>query len=427
MRVVLAAILIILIAAPAADAAGWSRTRTFAAGLAYGLDEPAPRAAIDARGRSLLVWERADGRLMASIGDRRGRFGAPVRIARRPLDYAVAPGAIAYEAANGIHVAVRDGRRFRDRRVATSTGKEINGVAIAADPLGGWVVAERQFPRKGSGVPYHVRVLSLDERGRPLGKPQDLGLGEFGIDARPTQALAVRSDGLAVLAFRREAPRGTFEPQPVVVATRRHGAAFGEPTALAAGTTDPRVTVSGSDALVTATAIALCGDTSCAGQPRASRVAADGALGPLVGPTLARPSRAFAPWAAPTGAATGAIVFQLKERVEPFSREAPVRAVALRADGSVGPVQMLTGKRASEPVGLPISGGRVLAVWATRSALGAALAGQDGRFKRITAPTGRPPAPNHTNSTNRDARSAGRYAIVTWARGGIVRVSVRRF
>ena len=49
----------------------------------------------------------------------------------------------------------------------TSTGSEINGVAIAADPLGGWVVAERQYPRKGSGKPYRVRALSLDAQRSP--------------------------------------------------------------------------------------------------------------------------------------------------------------------------------------------------------------------------------------------------------------------
>jgi secreted trypsin-like serine protease len=33
----------------------------------------------------------------------------------------------------------------------------------------------------------------------------------------------------------------------------------------------------------------------------------------------------------------------------------------------------------------------------------------------------------HSNSTNRDVRAAGAYAIVAWARGHTVSVSVRRF
>ena len=76
---------------------------------------------------------------------------------------------------------------------------------------------------------------------------------------------------------------------------------------------------------------------------------------------------------------------------------------------------------------MPVGRGRVLAVWATRKALGAALAGADGRFRRVSAPAGRPPAPFHTNATNRDIRAAGTHAIVAWAVGNRVRVSLRTF
>jgi hypothetical protein len=75
---------------------------------------------------------------------------------------------------------------------------------VAADPRGGWVLTERQYPRRGSGLPYRVRAVSLDAGGHALGPMQDLGLGHFGIDARPTAALAVDAAGRAVLAFTRE-------------------------------------------------------------------------------------------------------------------------------------------------------------------------------------------------------------------------------
>jgi hypothetical protein len=51
----------------------------------------------------------------------------------------------------------------------------------------------------------------------------------------------------------------------------------------------------------------------------------------------------------------------------------------------------------------------------------------DGSFETTAAPKGPPPAPFHSNPTNRDLRTAGRYAIFTWARAGRVRVAVRRF
>ena len=81
----------------------------------------------------------------------------------------------------------------------------------------------------------------------------------------------------------------------------------------------------------------------------------------------------------------------------------------------------------TEPVALALDQERTLAMWATRRGFGAALAGPDGAFRKVAAPTGPPPEIYHSNSTNRDTRSAGAYAIVAWARGHTVRVSVRRF
>ena len=74
-----------------------------------------------------------------------------------------------------------------------------------------------------------------------------------------------------------------------------------------------------------------------------------------------------------------------------------------------------------------LSGGRALTVWSGRRGLDARLAGPDGTFRRTAPPRGPPPPPFHTNPTNRDLRTAGRYAIFTWARDGRVRVTVRRF
>ena len=395
---------IFLALAPAAQASSWTPTKAFA-GAAR--DGATPRAAITASGSSTVAWRRADGRLLMSTGNAAGRFRAPKVIAKRAFDYAVAPGAVAYESSNGIHVVVRG----RDRRVASSTGSEINGLAIAADPLGGYALAERSFPENGHAVPYRVRALSVDADGKLVGTVQDLGPGEFGIDARETQNLEVLPDGRALLVFQRESP--TFgDPEPVVLATRSHGGAFGEPAVVGTGMTNPRVTGS----TLTVTMQTVCGDTGCSGQPRSIAVNADGTLGTPAGPELPKPNRAFAPWATP-----GALVFLLKTRSEPFAKEAPVRAYA------AGRLQTLTTDRAHEPVALALAGGRTLALWATRTTLGAALANATGPFKRTAVPAGPPPDLYHNNPTNRDARSAGDYAILAWARGSTVRVSVRHF
>jgi hypothetical protein len=399
--------LIFLALAPAAQASSWTPAKTFAA---MGGEDAVPRAAISAAGSSTVAWRRPDGRLVMTVGNAKGRFRAPKAIAAKPHAYAVAPGAVAYEARDGIHVYTRG----HDRRVAKSTGSEINGVAIAEDPLGGYVIAERAF-RRGVHRVYTVRALSVDAGGRRVGGVQELGDGQFGIDARPTQSLAVLPDGRALLVFQRESA-SYQDPEPVVFTTRPHGGAFTEPVVVGNGLTDPRVTVAGDRAALTVARTERCGDTGCAGAPQTIPVNPDGTLGPASGPTLTKPGRAFAAWATPT-----ALVFLLKTGPKPFSKEAPVRAFAN------GALQTLTSKRAHEPVALALSGDRTLALWATRTKFGASLAGPDGAFKKTSAPAGPGPALYHFNPTNRDARSSGDWAIVTWSHGKTVRVSIRRF
>ena len=70
-----------------------------------------------------------------------------------------------------------------------------------------------------------------------------------------------------------------------------------------------------------------------------------------------------------------------------------------------------------------------LAMWSGERGLGAALATPHSRFAKTATPKGPPPPPFHFNSTNRDLRTGGRWAIFTWSRDadGRVRVSMRRF
>jgi hypothetical protein len=434
--VALAAAALLGLTAPAFAAGSWSTPRGFTAGPSTS-DVVVPRAAIARDGTSAVAFTTHAGALMLATGTASGRFGTPRLIDRRgasdPSDAAAPGGAflLAWEDDDGLHAAVRTkaGRRIVRRRYAGGPISDINGVQVAADPLGGWVIAERVFPygaRKDRL--YGVRALSLDPAGRALGPIQDLGAGDFGIDARPTQALAVDGAGRAVLAFTREAPpTATSFAEPVVVATRPHGGTFGVPVPVSAvPAADPRVAVDeGGRAAVAFTQVASRGDAGAFGAPAVVAVAPDGSLGAPAGPALEFPKRAFGPTVAltPGGAA---LVFSLKAKSEAFATEAPVRAAAIGADGTVGALQTLTSARAKEPVAMALSRGRVLVVWSGRRGLGAALA-TNGRFRRTAEPKGPPPAPYHFNLTNRDLRTAGRYAIFTWAVGGRVRVAVRAF
>ena len=421
-----------------AAAAGW-KTAGFPAGSDE-LSEPVPRAAIAADGTSALAFRSKSGALMLSTGAAGGRFGAPRVIERRGVrDYSIAaaPGGaflLAWEDGDGLRAAVRTkaGRRIVRRAYRSGPPSEINGVQVAADPQGGYALAQRVFPYGARRLRrYGVRAVSLDPAGRLVGAIQDLGAGRFGIDARPTQSLAVGGDGRAVFTFTREvpdnAPFGT--PAPVVVAVRPHGGAFSTPVALAGtATADPRVAVDGAGrAVIAGTQVARRGDAGAFGGPIVAAVGSDGTLGAPLGPALRYPGRAFAPSVALTKGGAGVLVFALKPGPEAFGTEAPVRAVAFDAAGALGALQTLTSARAKEPVAMALSGGRVLTMWSGVRGIGAALAGPNGRFKRTAEPKGPPPRPFHTNSTNRDLRTAGRHAIFTWARDGRVRVAVRRF
>ncbi|MDQ3676570.1 MAG: hypothetical protein M3401_07155, partial [Actinomycetota bacterium] len=193
--------------------------------------------------------------------------------------------------------------------------------------------------------------------------------------------------------------------------------------------TETRVAVGpGGSALVAFTRADGCGESSCTGPPTVAALSAGGVPGTAFGPTLVTPRRALAPSAALTSAGGGLLVFEVKTKRSPFSTLWPVHAVRFRANGTVGKVRRLTSERAGEPVVLPLSRGRALALWVSSKRIGTALARRGGALRRTPAPAGPPPDVFHTNSTNRDLRTGGRYAIFAWSRrDGVVRVSVRRF
>jgi hypothetical protein len=185
---------------------------------------------------------------------------------------------------------------------------------------------------------------------------------------------------------------------------------------------------SGGRATIAATQLRSRGDAGIFGNPVVASVGPAGELGVPFGPPIANPKRAFGPTAAFTSGGRSVLVFSLKDSAQPFETRAPVRAVAISASGALGKLQTLTTGKAKEPVAMPV-GGSALAMWSGERGLGASLAGASGTFKTTAVPTGPPPDPFHFNSTNRDLRTAGRYAIFTWSRNGDgrVRVSVRKF
>jgi hypothetical protein len=441
--------LLLAAALPAqATAAGWTPPVRFKA------QDEAPRAAIAADGTGVVAWGAADGSLrVVSRAD--GRFGAPARlgggavVAGAARDGAAIAGAargaalsdpavaaaprgaalVAWVARDGIYAALRRSARgrWRMRRVAPDRGSEISGLQVAHDPRGGWVIAERAYPTRQGGQPYRLRALSLDAAGRP-GQVQELGLGHFGIDARPTFALAVDGAGTARLVAETESPSGADEPPPhgVVVFSRPHGGAFGPAIGIGGPNgADPRVAVGpGGRYAVTWTDTVRAGDTGRFGRPMLAVGQGEVPLGAGVAPRISRPGRVFGPSTAWLGRRP-VLVWQQRDAAAPFSPIAPAWAAILDG-GAFGRSQRLTRSDVSEPVVVALRGGHALALWAGTRRFGAALSDSGGRFRPTTTPPGTA-SKFHFNSTNRDLRTAGRYAILTWSAAGRVRISVRRF
>jgi hypothetical protein len=413
-----------------AAAAGWSPPVRFKA------QDEAPRAAIAPDGTVVVAWGAADESLrVVSRAD--GRFGAPGRLGGRAAalsDPAVAAAPrgealVAWVARDGIYAALRRSARgrWRVRRVAPDRGSEISGLQVAHDPRGGWVIAERAYPTRQGGQPYRLRALSLDAAGRP-GPIQELGLGHFGIDARPTFALAVDGVGTARLVAETESPPGSDEPPPhgVVVFSRPHGGAFGPATGIGGPNgADPRIAVGpGGRYAITWTETVRGGDTGRFGRPTLAVGQRETPLSAAAAPTISRPGRVFGPSTAWLGRRP-VLVWQQRDAAAPFSPVAPARAAILDGGAFARP-QRLTRSDVSEPVVVALRGGRALTLWAGTRRFGAALSNRAGRFRPTAAPPGTA-SKVHFNSTNRDLRAAGRYAILTWSAAGRVHISVRRF
>jgi hypothetical protein len=166
------------------------------------------------------------------------------------------------------------------------------------------------------------------------------------------------------------------------------------------------------------------GDTGRFGRPMLAVGRGEAPLSVPASPTISRPGRVFGPSTAWLGRRP-VLVWQQRDAAAPFSPVAPAWAAIL--DGAAfGRPQRLTRSDVSEPVAVALRGGRALALWAGTRRFGAALSNRAGRFRPIAAPPGTA-SKFHFNSTNRDLRTAGRYAILAWSAAGRVRISVRRF
>jgi hypothetical protein len=168
------------------------------------------------------------------------------------------------------------------------------------------------------------------------------------------------------------------------------------------------------------------GEAASFGPPLVSSGPLTGPFGPARGPAV-NPRYAFNPWAVPvTGGSV--LVWQEKTRARAFSTFAPVRAVRVGLDGSVGRTRVLdSSERGFEPHVVSLDSSRALILWNNPS-FAAALYQAGQGFNRVAAPRATPTLGGTDFLFNRDLASNGRgVAAATWTQGTRVRISVRRF
>ena len=425
-------------AAPAGAATdAWSPTRGFTAGSDE-LDGPSPRAAIARDGTSAVAFTSKRARSCSRTGTRTGRFATPRVIDRRgasDFSVAAAPGGaflLAWQERDGSRAAVRTQAGAPDRRAAaTRAGRARRSTACRSRPTrwaaGSSPSACSRTARKDR--PYGVRALSLDPAGAPARR--DPGPRRRRVRHRRAPDAGARRRRRRPRRARVHArePRASAAPAPAVVVraaarrqVRRAGRARGDRRRRPARRgRRPRPRRDRRDAGHAAAA------TPASSAPGDRAVRPDGTLGAPLGPALelSQPR---------VRAERGADAGRRRARLR---AQDPPPGVRHRGAGARRRVRRRRrGGRAADADPRPREGARrdARSAAVACSSCGRAARGSAPRWPDRTGAFTRPPSrrdrrrePYHTNSTNRDLRTAGRYAIFTWARAGRVRVAVRDF
>jgi hypothetical protein len=380
-------------------------------GAFYCVSEPAPRAAVNAKGRTIVAWVDRRQRVWAALADSHGRAGRATN-----LGIGLRPSVAMADDGNAVVVFSRRGQlRFARRapghgfnspRDLTPKGSK-NGdedPQLVAEPDGAVVVLYENSYRDSKGK-YFVRLRSVTlPRSGAATNPIDFGRGGLGHDS-----FRARTDGTAaacclqnrVLVYRDgwstlTAPLSQTE-QIETVATRGRVAALG------------------------AIDVARSGDAGTLGNPELL-AATDSAFGPKTVAPVASRTKAFGPIAGIDGSGRLLLVYQEKTAPSSFSRSAPVY---VQVNGG-GP-QTLDTERGFQPAVGPL-GDSAIVTWQVAGKWRAAIS--DGpRFNRVSSPSG--PGPSLVGQDfyyNHDMATAGRYAVLVWtAKDASIRLSVGRF
>lgn len=398
-----------------------------------------PRGAIGADGTTEVAYLRPIGRfvtarkgfalrLISTAAD--GLAGRSEIVADTKSDVIAVAAArgravlVSWLDASGLHVATR-ARGQRHLRLRTLRAgapmlpSQTHGLAVVADPNGGWVLAATVQSRPGYDAPSRVVAVSLTTTGAPRSALQTVGDGRFTRRGQNAH-LAINARGDAELVFVGHPIGQAAGPEQILLATRSASERFGTPTAVADlgpdGDDEPAVSVApGGPFAVSYLTPTKCGDSPiCAGRPRVAFASAGQSPEDPFGPALTHPNRASQATGVLTSNTTGELTYVLKDHSDPFSSYGVIRAQQFDAGGRVSRSQRLSNDQSDLPYIAALSAQRTLLVWSTDYGrrFQAALRRPHHAFTPIRPPRGTPPFDDA--DPTRDLTTAGSWALQTW-------------
>jgi hypothetical protein len=390
--------------------------------------EPAPRAALNARGAAAVAWidsTHGGTRVRVATAPAGGGFGAPVTVAARGLrpTAAVAPDGAVTVVWSGKHASLyfarlaAGARRFGAARLLTTRGDMAHA---AAEPDGAVEVVYASGSRA-------IRTIAITARG----VVRDMfGLGTGFLDHDSVRAAADGTLAACCITPENGDPNLPADVSTKVAVYRPAGGwALVSATGLDRDKYDiETVFATATDLLAGVLEVHESGDAGALGLPGIARVAGARALTLAAAPQLVpgvRPSRGLRPVVAIDGSGRSVLVYQEKDGSKPFAREAPVYASVAAAGAPALTVrQQLDATEAYEPTVRPFGAG-ALAVWRTGAGRWGVAIEHDGRFTKAPAPSGAGPSNTGEDfSYNNDLATNGAHAVLAWtARDGTIQVS----
>jgi hypothetical protein len=395
--------------------------------------EPAPRAAVDARGQAAVAWVDRRTRVRVAAAGATGRFGRSITLGKglRPA-VAVTPSGtqiVVWSDAGRLRFARRTpGHRFSRPAQLAVPGSKIgdDDAKLAVQPDGSALVVYENAYRDSRGT-YSTRLRSvLISPAGKAGAVQALGLGTMSHDS-----FRASSSGHAAVCCL-ASPAAVTAPAPL-----GNTATFTTVASYAPGTGWSTIAppIGPGDAVETvgpgAGAVALGtidvrrrGDAGTLGVPGLLRLAADGTFAPALAAPVLSANRAFGPVVAIDGAGRDVLVYQEKTRSTPFSRSAPIYAVAATPGGAPAARQLLDRSDAYLPLVRGYRDGAI-AAWETPRNRWRVSIERRGTFTPAPAPSGGPSRVGEDFNYSRDMSTGGRYVVLCWtAIDGSIRASV---